>query len=225
MLLAVSETDARPSSEAARTCRPASCPGGPSQATRKGGSNAHPEGHRAHARMCASGRDRSRQNQCHFTPAWVRARNGAPACEIFRRRRRRTALRRAAERLHVAQPAVSEQVRKLEQELGSSSSTATSAALSSPSGASPRSRRRGTCSGTPKSCSRPRAMLATWATMRLRIGYLPASLPASVPRALRRLAGSAPRVDVDLTTGPPSDSSTKSVSGGSTLSSPVCLHR
>jgi DNA-binding MarR family transcriptional regulator len=90
----------------------------PSQATREGGFNAHPEGHRAHARMCASGRDRSRQNQCHFTPAWVRARNGAPASEISRRRRRRTALRRAAERLHVAQPAVSEQVRKLEQELG-----------------------------------------------------------------------------------------------------------
>ena len=93
-------------------------PRGPSQATRKGGSNAHPEGHRAHARMCASGRDRSRQNQCHFTPAWVRARNGAPASEMSRRRRRRTALRRAAGRLHVTQPAVSEQVRKLEQELG-----------------------------------------------------------------------------------------------------------
>ncbi len=31
------------------------------------------------------------------------------------------------------------------------------------------------------------------ATMRLRVGYLPDSLPASVPRALRRLAGSAPR--------------------------------
>jgi DNA-binding transcriptional LysR family regulator len=40
------------------------------------------------------------------------------------------------------------------------------------------------------------------ATMRLRIGYLLDSLPASIPRALRRPAGSAPRVDVDLTTGP-----------------------
>ena len=36
------------------------------------------------------------------------------------------------------------------------------------------------------------------ATMRLRIGYLPDSLPASVPRALRRLAASALRVEVDL---------------------------
>jgi DNA-binding transcriptional LysR family regulator len=37
--------------------------------------------------------------------------------------------------------------------------------------------------------------------MRLRIGYLPDSLPASVPRALRHLAASAPRVQVDLETG------------------------
>jgi DNA-binding transcriptional LysR family regulator len=40
------------------------------------------------------------------------------------------------------------------------------------------------------------------ATTRLRIGYLPHSLPASVPRALRDLAVSAPSVEVDLTTGP-----------------------
>ena len=40
------------------------------------------------------------------------------------------------------------------------------------------------------------------ATTRLRIGYVPDSLPAGVPRALRRLAGSAPRVHLDLTTGP-----------------------
>jgi DNA-binding transcriptional LysR family regulator len=37
---------------------------------------------------------------------------------------------------------------------------------------------------------------------RLRIGYLPDSLPASVPRAMRHLAVSAPSVEVDLTTGP-----------------------
>ena len=137
-------------------------PAAPSQATRKGGSNAHPEGHRAHARMCASGRDRSRQNQCHFTPVWVRARNEAPASEISRCRHRRTALRRAGKRLHVAQPAVSSRRANSSSSSGSSSSTATSAALSSPSRASPCSRRRGTCCGTPKSRSRPRATLATW---------------------------------------------------------------
>jgi DNA-binding transcriptional LysR family regulator len=40
------------------------------------------------------------------------------------------------------------------------------------------------------------------ATTRLRIGYLPASLPGSMPRALRHLAVSTPSVEVDLTTGP-----------------------
>ena len=38
--------------------------------------------------------------------------------------------------------------------------------------------------------------------MRLRIGYLSDSLPSSVPRALRHLAGTAPAVDVALETGP-----------------------
>jgi DNA-binding transcriptional LysR family regulator len=39
------------------------------------------------------------------------------------------------------------------------------------------------------------------ASTRLRVGSLPDSLPASVPRALRQLAGSAPALDVDMTTG------------------------
>jgi DNA-binding transcriptional LysR family regulator len=38
--------------------------------------------------------------------------------------------------------------------------------------------------------------------MRLRIGYLADSLPAIVPRALRHVAASSPRVDIDLETGP-----------------------
>jgi DNA-binding transcriptional LysR family regulator len=38
--------------------------------------------------------------------------------------------------------------------------------------------------------------------MRLRIGYLADSLPASVPRALRHVAASSPAVDIDLETGP-----------------------
>jgi DNA-binding transcriptional LysR family regulator len=33
------------------------------------------------------------------------------------------------------------------------------------------------------------------------MGSLPDSLPASVPRALRQLAGSAPALEVDMTTG------------------------
>ena len=73
LLLAASETDAVRAVRLLGRAGRLRAPAAPSQATRKGGSNAHPEGHRAHARMCASGRDRSRQNQCHFTPAWVRA--------------------------------------------------------------------------------------------------------------------------------------------------------
>ncbi len=38
--------------------------------------------------------------------------------------------------------------------------------------------------------------------MRLRIGYLPDSLPAAVPRALRRLAASVPAVQVELGSAP-----------------------
>jgi DNA-binding transcriptional LysR family regulator len=40
------------------------------------------------------------------------------------------------------------------------------------------------------------------ATMRLRIGYLPDALPTIVARALRRLAVAAPRVQVELESGP-----------------------
>jgi hypothetical protein len=140
-LLAASETDARPSSEAARTWSSASCPAAPSQATRKGGSHAHPEGHRAHARMCASGQDRSRQNQCHFTQAWVRARNGAPASEISHRRRRGTALPQAAQRLHVAQPAASERCANSSRSSGSKLFDRSQRALSSPSRGAAHARR------------------------------------------------------------------------------------
>ena len=129
------------------------------------------------------------------------------------------------ERLHVAQPAVSEQVRKLEQQLGvklfdrnqrSVELTVAGVALLE------EARHVLRHAEVAQQAARNAGDLVT---MRLRVGYLPDSLPASVPRALRRLAGSALRVDVDLTTGRRSDSSTKSVSGGSTLSSPVCLHR
>jgi DNA-binding transcriptional LysR family regulator len=110
--------------------------------------------------------------------------------------------RRAAERLHVAQPAVSEQVRKLEQELGvklfdrshrSVELTVAGAALLEEARHVLRQ------AEVAKQAARNAGDLAT---TRLRIGYLLDSLPASVPRALRRLAGSAPRVHVDLTTGP-----------------------
>src|SRR4029079_10304670 len=109
--------------------------------------------------------------------------------------------RRAAERLHVAQPAISEQIRKLEQELGVRlfDRTPRSVALTVAGGAlleKPRHVLRHA------EVARQAAQNAgDHASMRLRIGYLPDSLPASVPRALRHLAASAPRVQVDLETG------------------------
>lgn len=110
--------------------------------------------------------------------------------------------RRAAERLHVAQPAVSEQVRKLEQELGvrlfdrtQRSVSLTNAGVALLEEARHVLRHAEVASQAARSAGER-------ATMRLRIGYLPDSLPAIVPRALRQLAVSTPCVQVDLETGP-----------------------
>jgi DNA-binding transcriptional LysR family regulator len=110
--------------------------------------------------------------------------------------------RRAAERLHVAQPAVSEQVRKLEQELGVRLFD--------------RNQRRveltdaGSAMLTEARHVLRQAQVAQQAarsasdrtTQRLRIGYLGDALPNAVPRALRSLATATPRVQASLETGP-----------------------
>jgi DNA-binding transcriptional LysR family regulator len=109
--------------------------------------------------------------------------------------------RRAADRLHVAQPAISEQIRKLEQELGVRlfDRTPRSVALTVAGGALLEEARHVLRHAE---VARQAAQNAgDRATMRLKIGYLPDSLPASVPRALRHLAASAPRIQVDLETG------------------------
>jgi DNA-binding transcriptional LysR family regulator len=110
--------------------------------------------------------------------------------------------RKAAERLHVAQPAVSEQVRKLEQELGVRlfNRTQRSVALTTAGMALLEEARHVLRHADVAQQAARNA--GDQATMRLRIGYLPDSLPARVPRALRNLAVSAPRVHVDLETGP-----------------------
>jgi DNA-binding transcriptional LysR family regulator len=109
--------------------------------------------------------------------------------------------RKAAERLHVAQPAVSEQVRKLEQELGVKlfNRSQRSVALTT-AGAALLEEARHVLRHA-KVAQQAARNAGDRATTRLRIGYLPDSLPASVPRALRLLAASAPSVEVDLTTG------------------------
>jgi DNA-binding transcriptional LysR family regulator len=110
--------------------------------------------------------------------------------------------RKAAERLHVAQPAVSEQVRKLEQELGVQLFNRTHRSVSLTSaGAALLVEARHVLRHAEVAQQAARTA-GDQATMRLRIGYLADSLPSSVPRALRHLASSCPAVEVDLTTGP-----------------------
>jgi DNA-binding transcriptional LysR family regulator len=110
--------------------------------------------------------------------------------------------RRAAERLYVAQPAVSEQIRKLEAELGVRLFDRTNRRVAiTEAGAILLEEGRRVLAQVDA------AQLATrnareCAGARLRIGYLPDSLPASVPRALAQLAAFAPRTEVAMETGP-----------------------
>jgi DNA-binding transcriptional LysR family regulator len=111
--------------------------------------------------------------------------------------------RRAAERLYVAQPAVSEQIRKLEAELGVRlfDRTHRSVALTEPGRALLGEARRvlHVAEGAKLAARNARDS----ASSRLRIGYVPDALPGSVPRALQQLSSAAPRIDVALETGPP----------------------
>jgi DNA-binding transcriptional LysR family regulator len=109
--------------------------------------------------------------------------------------------RRAAERLHVAQPAVSEQVRKLEAELGVTllERTHRSVTLTDAGAAmldEARSILRLADSARLAACNaRDRA------TARLRIGYLAAALPAAVPRALQAIRSSGNCTEITLRSG------------------------
>src|SRR3954454_15770929 len=110
--------------------------------------------------------------------------------------------RRAGERLHVAQPAVSEQVRKLEQELGvqlfdrSQRGVSLTDAGTAMLDEARRTLRQADVAVQAARSARDRA------GQRLRVGYLPDSLPGAVARGLRRLAGALPNLEVDLEAGP-----------------------
>jgi DNA-binding transcriptional LysR family regulator len=110
--------------------------------------------------------------------------------------------RRAAERLYVAQPAVSEQIRKLEAELGVRLFERTNrhVSMTEPGAALLEESRRVLAQADAAQLAARNARERAGA--RLRIGYLADSLPASVPRGLQQLAGGAPRVDVTMETGP-----------------------
>ncbi|HJS96440.1 MAG TPA: LysR substrate-binding domain-containing protein [Solirubrobacteraceae bacterium] len=109
--------------------------------------------------------------------------------------------RRAAERMYVAQGAFSEQIRKLEHELGVRLLDRTPRGVSLTfAGAAllPEARRALHQAEVAQLAARN---ACDRATSRLRIGYMPAALPASVPRAAQRLAAAMPLLDASLEPG------------------------
>jgi DNA-binding transcriptional LysR family regulator len=109
--------------------------------------------------------------------------------------------RRAAERLHVAQPAVSEQIRKLEEELGVRLLNRTPRSVSmTDAGAVLLEEARRVLQQADEAQHAVRAANGH-AVSRLRIGYMPTSLPASIPRALQRLAAHTPSLEARLDPG------------------------
>jgi DNA-binding transcriptional LysR family regulator len=109
--------------------------------------------------------------------------------------------RRASERLFVAQGAVSDQVHKLERELGVRLLDRTPPSVSlTDAGAVLLTEARRVLQLA--DVARLAACNARYqATNRLRIGYMPASLPACVPRALQRLAAAMPLLETKLESG------------------------
>jgi DNA-binding transcriptional LysR family regulator len=109
--------------------------------------------------------------------------------------------RRAAERLHVAQPAVSEQVRTLEEELGVRLLNRTHRSVSlTDAGSAMLEEARRVLAQAERAMAAARDTRDSAAT-RLRVGYLPDSLPATVPRALSELKRTIPNAQVALETG------------------------
>ncbi|MBV8220451.1 MAG: LysR family transcriptional regulator, partial [Solirubrobacterales bacterium] len=109
--------------------------------------------------------------------------------------------RRAAERMYVAQGAFSEQVRKLERELGVQllERTPRGASLTDAGAAMlPEARRALRQAEVARLAARH---ARDHAGSRLRIGYMSASLPVSVPRALQRLAAAMPLLETSLEPG------------------------
>jgi DNA-binding transcriptional LysR family regulator len=107
--------------------------------------------------------------------------------------------RRAAERLHVAQPAVSEQIRKLEEELGVRlfDRTQRSVALTDAGAALLTEAYR----VLRQAHAAQLAARSASTRPRLRIGYVPTALRASLPRTLRRLAAAMPSLQTTIEPG------------------------
>jgi DNA-binding transcriptional LysR family regulator len=110
--------------------------------------------------------------------------------------------RRAAERLYVAQPAVSEQVRKLEEELGVRlfDRTAHRVSLTASGAALLDEARRVLHQAEIARMAARDAAQGT--TDQLRLGHVPDLLPSSVARAMRMLGAGGDRMQLRLETGP-----------------------
>jgi len=109
--------------------------------------------------------------------------------------------RRAAERLHIAQPAVSEQVRKLEQELGVRLFDRTQRSVSlTDSGAAMLDEARRVLRQAEIAMAAARNA-SEQATARLRIGHPHDFLPTSVERAMQAFSAGTPGVQIHLETG------------------------
>jgi DNA-binding transcriptional LysR family regulator len=109
--------------------------------------------------------------------------------------------RRAAERLHVAQPAVSEQIRKLEDELGVRLLNRSQRSVSvTDAGAAFLVEARRVVQQAEQARQAARNA-RNGAHARLRIGYVPASLPASVSSAVQRLGEAMANLQTTLVPG------------------------
>jgi DNA-binding transcriptional LysR family regulator len=110
--------------------------------------------------------------------------------------------RRAADRLHIAQPAVSEQIRKLENELGVALFTRNhrSVALTD-AGVAMLDEARSVLTQAENAEQAARGAHLR-SSGRLRIGNLPDAVPLELPLLLRRFSAAVPGIDVTLATGP-----------------------
>jgi DNA-binding transcriptional LysR family regulator len=106
---------------------------------------------------------------------------------------------RAAERLHVTQPVVSEQIRKLEGELGVRLFDRTRTVALTDAGAALLTEAYRVLRHA--EAARHAARSAS-ARPGLRIGYVATALPASIPRAVRRLVAAMPGLEITMEPGP-----------------------
>jgi DNA-binding transcriptional LysR family regulator len=109
--------------------------------------------------------------------------------------------RRAAERLHVAQPAVSEQVRKLEEELGVKLLERTHRSVSLTEAGAVMLDEARVVLRLADAAQRAARNASARARSRLRIGYTVAALPAIVARALQNVSASGARFETTLEPG------------------------